>query len=121
MVAPPASCDDGPLRQIAGATVAAIRQPGWRTIDLQEVEMRIAVTGGTGKAGRWVVKDLREHGHDVLNVDNRHDGADHGLTLLAALADYGQAVEALSGVEAVVHLAAIPAPDIRSPAETFRI
>jgi len=83
--------------------------------------MRIAVTGGTGKAGRWVVKDLREHGHDVRNVDTRHDGADHGLTLLADLAEYGQAVEALSGVDAVVHLAAIPAPEIRAPAETFRI
>src|SRR3954451_9246893 len=83
--------------------------------------MWIAVTGGTGKAGRWVVKDLREHGHDVLNVDNRHDGADHGQTLVADLADYGQAVEALAGCNAVVHLAAIPAPDIRPAAETFRI
>jgi nucleoside-diphosphate-sugar epimerase len=83
--------------------------------------MRIVVTGGTGKAGRWVVRDLREHGHDVLNVDTRHDGADHGDTLIADLADYGQAVEALSGCDAVVHLAAIPAPEIRPPAETFRI
>ena len=56
--------------------------------------MRIAVTGGTGKAGRWVVKDLREHGHEVRNIDARHDGADHGQTWLADLADYGQAVEA---------------------------
>src|SRR5262245_10854228 len=83
--------------------------------------MRIAVTGGTGKAGRWVVKDLREHGHDVLNVDTRHDGAAHGLTLIADLTDPGQALEALSGCDAVVHLAASPAPEIRPPAETFRI
>ncbi len=83
--------------------------------------MRIAVTGGSGKAGRWVVRDLREHGHDVLNVDNRHDGAAHGQTLVTDLADYGQTVEALSGCDAVVHLAAIPAPEIRPPAETFRI
>ena len=31
----------------------------------------------------------------MLNVDNRQDGADHGETLRADLADYGQAVEAL--------------------------
>jgi nucleoside-diphosphate-sugar epimerase len=83
--------------------------------------MRIVVTCGSGKAGRWVVRDLRERGHDVLGVDTRHDGSEHGLCLVADLADAGQALEALRGAEAVVHLAAIPAPEMRSPAETFRI
>jgi nucleoside-diphosphate-sugar epimerase len=83
--------------------------------------MRIVVTGGSGKAGRWVVKDLREHGHDVLNVDVRHDGSAFGLCLIADLTDYGQTAEALAGANAVVHLAAIPAPELRTPAETFRI
>jgi nucleoside-diphosphate-sugar epimerase len=83
--------------------------------------MRIVVTGGSGKAGRWVVRDLREHGHDVLNVDAKHDGSPHGQCLVADLTDYGQAAESLAGADAVVHLAAIPAPDIRPPAETFRI
>ena len=52
--------------------------------------MRIAVTGGTGKAGRWTVDLLRETGHDVLNVDMRHDGSEHGLCLVADLTDPGQ-------------------------------
>ncbi|MGH2868659.1 MAG: NAD-dependent epimerase/dehydratase family protein, partial [Solirubrobacteraceae bacterium] len=30
---------------------------------------KIAVTGGSGKAGRVVVRDLAEHGHEVLNID----------------------------------------------------
>ena len=30
---------------------------------------KIAVTGGSGEAGRAVVGDLVEHGHDVLNID----------------------------------------------------
>src|ERR1035441_4172425 len=30
---------------------------------------KIAVTGGSGKAGRVVVHDLAEHGHDVLHID----------------------------------------------------
>jgi nucleoside-diphosphate-sugar epimerase len=83
--------------------------------------VRIVVTGGSGKAGRWVVRDLREHGHDVLNVDARHDGSPHGQCLVADLADDGQAFEAMNGADAVVHLAAIPAPELRTPAETFRI
>jgi nucleoside-diphosphate-sugar epimerase len=82
--------------------------------------VRIVVTGGSGKAGRWVVRDLREQGHEVLNVDTKHDGSPHGQCLLADLADYGQTAEALAGFDAVVHLAAIPAPGLRPPADTFR-
>ena len=82
--------------------------------------MRVVVTGGSGKAGRWVVRDLRERGHDVLNVDLVHDGSAHGLCRLADLTDLGQAHEVVAGADAVVHLGAIPAPDIRPPGETFR-
>jgi nucleoside-diphosphate-sugar epimerase len=31
--------------------------------------MKAVVTGGSGKAGRAVVRELLEAGHDVLNVD----------------------------------------------------
>jgi nucleoside-diphosphate-sugar epimerase len=37
----------------------------------------------------------------------------------AELTDYGQTVEVLHGVDAVVHLANIPAPGLRTPANTF--
>jgi nucleoside-diphosphate-sugar epimerase len=83
--------------------------------------VRIVVTGGSGKGGAWVVRDLREHGHDVLNVDVRHDGSDFGLCMLADLTDLGQAQDALVGADAVVHFAAIPAPGLRPEGETFRI
>jgi nucleoside-diphosphate-sugar epimerase len=70
--------------------------------------MRVVVTGGSGKAGRWVVQDLSEHGHDVLNVDVAPHGSTFGLCLIADLAADGQAAEALAGANPVVHLAAIP-------------
>jgi nucleoside-diphosphate-sugar epimerase len=82
--------------------------------------MRIVVTGGSGKAGRWVVQDLRARGHDVLNVDVAHDGSPHGKVRLADLTDLGQCHEVVAGADAVVHLAAIPAPEIRPAGETFR-
>jgi nucleoside-diphosphate-sugar epimerase len=85
-----------------------------------EVAVRIVVTGGSGKAGRWVVRDLREGGHDVLNVDVTHDGSAHGQCVLADLTDIGQCHEVVAGADAVVHLAAIPAPEIRPAGETFR-
>ena len=83
--------------------------------------MRIVVTGGSGKAGRWVVGDLRDHGHDVLNVDLRHDGSAHGLCVVGDLTDLGQAHDLIRGADAVVHLAAIPAPELRPEGDTFRI
>ena len=82
--------------------------------------MRIVVTGGSGKAGRWVVRDLRERGHDVLNVDLTHDGSAHGLCIRTDLTDLGQVHDVVAGADAVVHLAAIPAPELRPTGETFR-
>ena len=83
--------------------------------------MRIVVTGGSGKAGRAVVRDLRAEGHDVLNVDLAHDGSAHGLCIRADLTDLGQCHDVLAGADAVVHLAAIPAPELRPAGDTFRI
>jgi nucleoside-diphosphate-sugar epimerase len=57
----------------------------------------------------------------VLNVDLRHDGSPHGQCVIADLTDLGQAHDVLSGADAVVHFAAIPAPELRAEGETFRI
>jgi nucleoside-diphosphate-sugar epimerase len=83
--------------------------------------MRIVVTGGSGKGGKWVVRDLREHGHDVVNVDLIPDGAPNNLFLLTDLTDEGQVHDVVRGADAVVHFAAIPAPGLRPEGETFRI
>src|SRR6266496_3570391 len=78
--------------------------------------MNLVVTGASGKAGRAVVRDLVEHEHDVLGVDLVSPTESPAPFLLADLTDFGQTVERLSGVEAVVHLAAIPAPRIHTEA-----
>jgi nucleoside-diphosphate-sugar epimerase len=81
---------------------------------------RICVTGASGKAGRAVVRDLLEHGYDVAATDVAASRADIESGMLRAeLTDYGQAVETLRGVDAVIHLANIPAPGIYTPAVTF--
>ncbi|GAA4573671.1 NAD-dependent epimerase/dehydratase family protein [Planotetraspora kaengkrachanensis] len=81
---------------------------------------RICVTGASGKLGRSVVRDLLEHGFEVVATDVRPGPPDLGAQVLVAdLTEYGQAVEVLHDVDAVVHLANIPAPGLRTPSETF--
>ena len=90
---------------------------------------RVVVTGSHGKLGRAVVRHLRGVGLEVLAVD-RVAGGDprevEGEFLMADLTDYGQVVEMLTGgadehgpVDAVVHLAAIPAPGMAPNAATY--
>ena len=81
---------------------------------------RVCVTGASGQAGRAVVAGLREHGYQVQPTDIAVTRADREDGMLQAdLTDYGQAVEALSQADAVIHLANIPAPGLSTPAVTF--
>ena len=86
--------------------------------------MRIAVTGGSGKLGRSVVARLRAEGHHVIVFDK--EGTRGAGFLSIDLTDYGQVIDAIFGVndvhtgfDAVVHLAAVPAPGIRPDVATF--
>ena len=88
---------------------------------------RVAVTGGSGKLGRAVVTHLLEHGYDVTNLDAAPPPAPQGCPHRRIdLTDYGQVIDALTSIDegggpfdAVVHLAAIPAPGITANAATF--
>jgi nucleoside-diphosphate-sugar epimerase len=79
----------------------------------------VVVTGGSGKAGRAVVSHLAASGYAVVNVDVAPPR--EGRILRADLTNLGETIEALRGSDAVVHLAAIPAPGIRSVERTFDI
>jgi nucleoside-diphosphate-sugar epimerase len=80
---------------------------------------KICVTGASGKAGRVVAEDLREHGHEVVPTDTAVAPEDRGVVIQADLTDYGQAVDVLHGADAVVHLANIPAPGRNTAAYTL--
>ena len=85
-----------------------------------EPSKRIVVTGGSGKAGRAVVSELRGAGYLVTDADLAASPHPDDPTLVVDLTDLGQTIEALTGADAVVHLAAIPAPGISTDGETFR-
>lgn len=72
--------------------------------------MRVAVTGGSGRAGAYVIPELLAHGHTVVNAD-RVPGESSGARFMRAdITDFNDTLSTLSGADAVVHLAAIPSP-----------
>jgi nucleoside-diphosphate-sugar epimerase len=90
----------------------------------EETDVRIAVTGGSGKLGRSVVRRLNEDGHSVLNLDRTGDRSP--ALALVDLRNYGQVLDVILGLDdrhqgfdAIVHLAAIPAPGLVPDAATF--
>jgi nucleoside-diphosphate-sugar epimerase len=88
--------------------------------------VRVAVTGSSGKLGRAVVNDLLQHDWEVVGLDRVPSPRSDVVSSIVDLTNFGEAVEALSGiddrhdgVDALVHLAAIPAPGLLANATTF--
>lgn len=94
---------------------------------------RIVVTGGSGKAGRAVIRELLEHGYSVLNVDVAPAPEPLCHWLKVDLSDMGQTIDALRRAagtverrrpfelaDAVIHLAGIPAPGLAPDSTTFQ-
>jgi UDP-glucose 4-epimerase len=86
--------------------------------------MRIALTGSSGKLGSVVARELRAAGHRVVGLDRV--GERDADFVRVDLTDYGQVVDAFTavgdthdGFDALVHLAAIPAPGLAPDVTTF--
>jgi len=98
---------------------------------------RVIVTGGSGKLGRSTVRYLADEGWEVISVDTRRPigTSEDGKSGLGGayrlveidLEDMGAVIEtmmeidmAYSGIDAVVHLAAIPSPGQTNSSRQFR-
>jgi nucleoside-diphosphate-sugar epimerase len=97
---------------------------------------RIIFTGGSGKAGKHVVRYLVDHGYEVLNLDMKPLDHPKVRTLITDITDSGQVFNALTStlevhefapslrapkIDAIVHFAAIPRIMIVPDNELFRV
>jgi len=87
----------------------------------------VFVTGATGRAGEYIVKDLLENGYAVVGVDqNAPVGTNaqwtQGYTFKTIdVTDFGQVLSAMKNCDAVIHMAAIPNPIMAPEHEVFRV
>lgn len=69
---------------------------------------RVVVTGGAGRIGAWVVKELQDD-YDIVIFDRkRPEERLKARVVLGDHADLGQVCEACAGADAILHLSAIP-------------
>jgi len=83
--------------------------------------MKILVTGGLGKVGQWVVRELLHAPAHEITVLDRLPGPDRSAVkyLVGNVQDLGEVMEAIIGCEAVIHLAAIHNPNIATTSVTY--
>ncbi|MGD0461233.1 MAG: NAD(P)-dependent oxidoreductase [Tepidisphaeraceae bacterium] len=70
--------------------------------------LRIAVTGGSGGVGRFVVRHLLDRGHQVLNLDRRPGDDDRARFVDCDVRQRESLLGVLGDCEVVCHLAEVP-------------
>lgn len=81
---------------------------------------RALVTGADGAIGRAITERLTESGVAVTALSLRFEGDSRAdRTIIGDARDESVVAQALEGVDAVVHLAAIPHPSLGTPATVF--
>ncbi len=83
--------------------------------------MKILVTGGAGKLGQWVVRELKAQQHDVAVFDRQTSGEPANREIIGDIEDLEAVTAAAMGVEAIIHLAGIPTHSVMPDNDTFRI
>ena len=72
--------------------------------------MKIVVTGGAGRLGRFVINELLGHGHEVSSIDMVVPAEPACPSFAADLREVKGLFSLFEGAEAVMHLARIPFP-----------
>ena len=80
---------------------------------------KVVVTGGSGKLGQFVIRDLLERDYCVLNLDRVVPREKLSMTWQVDLRHAGDLFEAMRGAHGIIHLGAYQAPNLAPDAETL--
>ena len=80
---------------------------------------KVVVTGGSGRLGQFVIRDLLSRGYQVLSLDKVPPREKLCPSWLADLRHSGDLFEALKNAYGIIHLGAYQAPNLAPDAETL--
>ena len=80
---------------------------------------KVVVTGGSGRLGQFVIRDLLAHGYQVLSLDRVPPREKLCMSWLVDLCHAGDLFEALRDAYGIIHLGAYQAPNLAPDAETL--
>jgi len=67
--------------------------------------MKVIVTGGAGRLGQWVIRELIRHGYEVLSIDSKPSEEALCPTLNVDLNEIEKLYKLFNGAAGIVHLA----------------
>lgn len=85
---------------------------------MSHVPSRVLVTGAAGRLGSEVLRVLAAQGASVVGLDRADPGTVETF-FTGSASDVDLVAKAVAGVDAVVHLAALPSPEHGTPEEVF--
>jgi nucleoside-diphosphate-sugar epimerase len=80
---------------------------------------KVVVTGGAGRLGQFVIRELLARHYAVLSLDRVSPREKLCPSWIADLRDSGDLFEALKDAYGIIHLGAYQAPNLAADAETF--
>jgi nucleoside-diphosphate-sugar epimerase len=80
---------------------------------------KVVVTGGSGRLGEFVIRELLAHSYEVLSLDRVPPREKLCMSWLADLRQPGDLFEAVRDTYGVIHLGAYQAPNLAPDGETF--
>ena len=100
-------------------TVACLPYCSHSVVGYQEAMCEIIVTGGAGRLGQRVIRELLAHDYTVLSVDRQPPDSTPCRFLQADLTKANSVHDALRGARAVIHLGAVPGPTAEAAATIY--
>lgn len=83
--------------------------------------MKIALTGGSGRVGEYLIDELKKYNYEIVVLDQKEPKSKDVIFVKGDMLKIGDCKKTFNGVNAIIHLAAIPHLFSDPPEKVFYI